>query len=65
MVQGFGRAIGRSSVPVRSAAGSSSGTQGVQRSQRTQTRIFTMKADEAQANPNFVTGIIIVFGEPT
>ena len=63
-VQGYGRTARRSSVSARSAAGSSSGNQGAQRPQRTQTRIFTMKADEAQANLDFVTSIITVFGEP-
>ena len=29
-----------------------------------QTRIFAMTADKAQANPDSVTGIISVFGEP-
>ena len=43
-------------------AGSSFGTQGVQQPQRTQTHIFAMTADEAQANPNFVSGIMFVFG---
>ena len=46
-VQGYGRAAGRSSASVRSAARSSSRNQGAQRLQRTQTRIFTMTADEA------------------
>ena len=64
VVQGYGRAAGRFSASVRSAVGSSSGNQGAQRPQRTQTQIFTMKADEAQANPDSVTGIITVFGEP-
>ena len=45
--------------------GSSSGTQGVHQPQRTQTHIFAMIADEAQANPNTVIGIMIVFGTPT
>ena len=63
-VQGYGRAAGRSSASVRSAAGSSSGNQGAQRPQRTQTQIFTMTADEAQANPDSITGIITIFGEP-
>ena len=40
----------------RLVAGSSSGTQGVQ---RPQTRIFSMNVDEARANPDFVTGIIL------
>ena len=42
--------------------GSSSGTQGVQRPQRTQTRIFAMTADEAQVNLDIVTRIMFVFG---
>ena len=63
-VQGYGRAAGRSSVSVRSAAESSSRNQCAQRPQRIQTRIFTMTADEAQANPDSVTGIITIFGEP-
>ena len=29
-----------------------------------QTRIFAMTADEAQANPDSITNIIFVFGEP-
>ena len=36
--------------------------QGVQRPQKTQTRIFTMTADEAQATPDTVICIMIVFG---
>ena len=45
---------------------SSLGTQGAQRSQaRSQTRVFTMTASEAQANPDNVSGIMIVFGTPT
>ena len=64
LVHGFGRTVERSSILARSTASSSSGTQGVQRPQRTQTRIFAMTADEAQANPNFVTSIITIFGEP-
>ena len=42
----------------------SSGTQGNQRPQRTQTRIFAMTSGEAQANPDTVTCIMIVFGTP-
>ena len=37
----------------------------MQRTQQTQTCIFTMTADEVQANPDSVTSIIFVFGEPT
>ena len=59
-----GKATRRPSGLVKSAAGSSSGAQGAQRPQRTQTHIFTMTADEAQANPDSVTGIISIFGEP-
>ena len=40
----------------------SSGTQGNQRPQRTQTRIFAMTSGEAQAIPDTVIGIMIVFG---
>ena len=46
----------------RSMTGSSLGTQGVQRPQKTQTRIFAMTIDEAQANPDKVTGIMLIFG---
>ena len=46
-------------------AGNSSKTQGVQQPQRTQTRIFAMTTNEAQANPDTVTGIMFVFGTPT
>ena len=46
-------------------AGSSSRTRGVQRPQKTQTYIFTMTADKAQANPDTVTGIMFGFGTPT
>ena len=59
-----GRAAGRPTGSVKSVAGSSSGAQGAQRPQRAQTRVFAMTADEAQANPDSVTGIISVFGEP-
>ena len=59
-----GRAVGRPSGSVKFATGSSSGAQGVQRPQRAQTRVFSMTADEVQANPDSVTGIISVFGEP-
>ena len=45
-------------------AGSSFGTQRVQRPQKTQNRIFAMTVDEAQANLDFVTSIISVFGVP-
>ena len=58
------RAAGRSSRSVKSIARSSSEIQSTQRPQRTQTRIFAMTTDEAQANPDSVTGIISVFGEP-
>ena len=43
----------------------SSGTQGNQRSQRTQTRIFSLTSKEAQANLDTVTDIMIVFDTPT
>ena len=59
-----GRAVGRPSGSVKSTTGSSSKVQSTQRPQRTQTRIFAMMADEAQANPDSMTGIIFVFGEP-
>ena len=59
-----GRAVGRPSGSVKSATGSSSKIQSIQRPQRMQIRIFAMTADEAQANPDLVTGIISVFGEP-
>ena len=36
----------------------------MQRPQRTQTCIFAMIVDEAQANLDSVTSIIFVFGEP-
>ena len=45
-------------------ASSNSVTQGVQQPQRTQTRIFTMTANEAQANLDTVIGIMFVFGTP-
>ena len=61
---GFGRSVMRPSSSSRSATTSSFGTQGVQRPQRTQTRIFAMIVDDAQANPDSVTGIIYVFGVP-
>ena len=60
-----GRVAGRPLGSVKSAVGSSLGAQGVQRPQRAQTRVFAMTADEAQANPDSVTGIISIFGEPT
>ena len=44
--------------------GNSSGTQGVQRPQMTQTRIFAMTVDEAQANPDTMTSVMFVFGKP-
>ena len=53
--------------PARSSrfmAGSSFGTQRVQQPQRMQTRIFAMIVDEAQANPDTMTGIMFVFGIP-
>ena len=59
-----GRTEGRPSRSIKSVAGSSSGAQGAQQPQRTQTRVLAMTADEAQANPDSVTGIISVFGEP-
>ena len=62
---GSGRSARRLSSSIKSAAGSSSRIQSTQRPQRTQTRIFAMTADEAQANPNSITSIIFVFGEPT
>ena len=43
----------------------SSGTQGNQRSQTTQTRIFSLTSKEAQANLDTVTDIMIVFDTPT
>ena len=43
-------------------ASSSFGTQGVQRPQRTQTRIFTMTVDKAQTNQDMMTSIMFVFG---
>ena len=58
-----GRAVVRPSRSVKSTVGSNSGTQSMQRPQQTQTRIFAMTADEAQANPNSIIGIISVFGE--
>ena len=64
LVVSSGRAAGRPSGSVKSVVGSSSGAQGAQRPQRTQTRIFAMTADDAQANPDSVTGIISIFGEP-
>ena len=50
---------------LRFMTGSSFGTQGAQRPQRTQTRIFIMTADEVQANPDTMIGIMFVFGTPT
>ena len=58
------RAAGRPSGSIKSAVESSSGTQDAQRPQRAQTRIFVVTANEAQANPDSVTGIIFVFEEP-
>ena len=43
---------------------SSSGTQGNQQPQSTQTRIFALTSGEAQANPDTMTSIMIVFGIP-
>ena len=62
-VQDFGGTIVRPLVSSQSAV-ASSGTQGNQRPQRTQTRIFAMTSREAQANPDTVTGTMIVFGTP-
>ena len=62
-VQGFGATTIRSSVSSRLEVGRF-GTQGNQRPQRTQTRIFAMTSGEAQANPDTVTGTMIVFGIP-
>ena len=45
-------------------ASSSFGTQGAQQPQRTQTRIFAMITNEAQANPDTVIGIMFVFDTP-
>ena len=61
-IQGFGRSVVRPSRSSRSVASSSFGTQGVQRPQKTQTLIFSMTTDEAQANPNIVSSIMFVFG---
>ena len=58
-----GRTARRPSGSVKSAAESSLGAQGAQRPQRIQTCIFAMTANEAQANPDSVIGIISVFGE--
>ena len=58
-----GRAAGRPTGSVKSVAGSSSGAQDVQRPQRTQTRLFAVTADEAQANPDSVTSIIFNIGK--
>ena len=49
---------------LRSIAGSSSRTQGVQRQHRTQTRIFAVITNEAQANLDTMIGIMFVFGTP-
>ena len=48
----------------RSMASSSFETEGVQRPQRIQTHIFAMIVDEAQANPDTMIGIMIVFCTP-
>ena len=58
-------AVGRPSGSVKSITRSSSGTQSMQRPERMQTHIFAMIVEEAQANPDLVTSIISVFGEPT
>ena len=58
-----GKTTRRPSSSIKFAVESSSGAQSTQRPQRTQTRIFTMTADEAQANPDSITSIISVFGE--
>ena len=62
-IQGFGGTTVRPSVSSRSEVGSS-GTQGNQRPQWTQTRIFAMTSGEAQANPNIVSSTMIIFGIP-
>ena len=59
-----GRVAGRLLGSIKSAEGSSSKIQSTQQPQWTQTRIFAMIADEAQANPDSITSIIFVFGEP-
>ena len=59
-----GKATKRPSGSAKSVARSSLGAQGAQRPQRAQTRVFAVTADEAQANPDSVTGTIFVFGEP-
>ena len=61
----LGRTTGRPSSLIKSVTESSSRAQSILRPQRTQTRIFVMTTDEAQANPNSMTCIIFVFGEPT
>ena len=63
LVQGFGGTTVRPSVFSQLEVGSS-GTQGNQRPQKTQTRIFAMTSGEAQANMNTVTSTRIVFGIP-
>ena len=55
-----GRRAGRLSGSVKFAARSSLGAQSAQRPQRAQTCVFAMTADEAQANPDSVTGIISI-----
>ena len=62
-IQGFGRSTVRLSISSKSKIGNFR-TQGVQRPQRAQTRIFAMTSGEAQANLNIVTCIMIVFGTP-
>ena len=65
LFQSFGKSIVQPAGSSRFMVGSSFGTQGVQRPQRTQTGIFAMIADETQANSDRVTSIIFVFGTPT
>ena len=56
----------RPTVTSRSKTRSRSVAQGARRSQaRAQTCIFAMTTDEAQANSDTVTGILVVFGSPT
>ena len=63
LVQSFGGVDVRPSVFSHSKVGSSR-TQGNQRLQRTQTCIFAMTSGEAQANPDTVSSIMIVFDTP-
>ena len=61
-VQGVGWLVVQPTIAPKSETRSSFGAQ---RSQaRARTRIFVMTIDEAQANSNTVTGIMIVFGLP-